>query len=120
MRFSVVVLALFFGGVVLTPAQGGVAGDWNLSFNTPGGTREAAMTVKVDGETLSGSMTSTEGGETPFKGTVNGNRFTLKMDVQTANGTFAIVINGEVDGDAMTGTMDFGQGTGEFTGKRKN
>ena len=120
MRHRLAVLAFFIGAATWAPAQGGVAGDWNLSFNTPGGTREAAMNVKVDGETLTGSVTSTEGGETPFKGTVKGDTFAFTMDVQTPNGTFSIVINGEVDGDAMKGTMDFGQGTGEFTGKSKN
>ena len=119
MRHLPVVFALIVGAASSTPAQS-VAGGWNLSFNTPNGTREAVMNLKVEGETLTGSLTSTEAGEIPFKGTVKGDTFTFTMDVQTANGTFSIVINGEVDGDAMKGTMDFGQGTGEFTGKRKN
>ncbi len=119
MRVWLVVLAVTFG-TALTMAQGGVAGDWNLSFNTPNGTREAAMHANVDGDTLIGSLTSTEAGEMAFKGTVKGNTFAFTLDVQTSSGTFVIAINGEVDGDAMRGTMDFGQGTGEFTGKRKN
>jgi hypothetical protein len=31
----------------------------------------------------------------------------------------SIGLDGEVTGDAMKGTMNFGQGTGEFTGTRK-
>ena len=50
---------------------------------------------------------------------MNGKTFTLKMDVQTANGTFAIVINGEVDGDAIDGDDGFWTGDGGVYGEEE-
>ena len=119
MRSSLLAIALVVAGTLsLSSAPSGVAGDWMLTFNTPGGTREAAATFKVDGETLTGTMSSTAG-ETPLKGTVKDNAFTFTMEVVTQGGLLSISMKGEVDGDSLKGTMDFGQGTGDFTGKRK-
>jgi hypothetical protein len=75
--------------------------------------------MKVDGDALSGTIAS-EMGEVPFKGTAKGNSFNASFNVDTPNGSFTIGITGEVDGDAMKGTLDYGQGTGDFTGKRKS
>jgi len=58
-------------------------------------------------------------GEVPFKGTAKGNTFNASFNVDTPNGSFTIALSGEIDGDGMKGVLDFGQGTGEFTGKRK-
>jgi hypothetical protein len=105
--------------IALPSAQSSVAGDWTLTFNTPGGTREASASFKVDGDKVTGTMNSAEGGETLLTGTAKGNTFNVTMEVNTPNGVFSISLTGEVDGDSMKGTLDFGQGTGEFTGKRK-
>lgn len=119
MRLSILVVAIaLLGSATFVSAQSGVAGDWTLTFNTPGGAREASATFKVDGDTLTGTLTGPQG-ELPFKGTVKGATFTFTLDVQTQQGTMSIGIAGDVDGDSMKGTMDFGQGTGDFTGTRK-
>src|SRR5919204_5417890 len=99
-------------------AQSGVAGNWTLVFQTPNGAREANAVMKVDGDKLTGIISS-EAGEAKLEGKVKGQTFNVSLEVQTPNGVLTIAINGEVDGDAMKGTMDFGQGTGEFTGTRK-
>lgn len=117
MRFLLsMALAVTLSGSVF--AQSGVAGNWTLTFQTPNGAREANAVMKVDGGKLIGTIAS-EAGEAKFEGTVEGNTFKISMDVQTPNGIITIGINGEVDGDAMKGKMDFGQGIGEFTGARK-
>ena len=100
-------------------AQSGLAGDWAMSFNTPMGTLDASATMKVDGDKISGTMRS-EAGEVPFTGSVKGKTFTLSFDVQTPNGNFSITMNGEQNGDELKGTFDFGQGTGDWSGKRKS
>jgi hypothetical protein len=120
MRFGALLLAaaLALSGAIIS-AQSGVAGNWTISFNTPDGTREATMTAKVDEGALSGTLAS-EMGEVTFKGTAKGNTFTAAFTVDTPNGSFSISMTGDVDGDSVKGVLDFGQGTGEFTGKRKN
>lgn len=112
------VAAVLLTSAVFVSAQSTVAGNWTLTFNTPNGSRETAAVFKVDGETLTGTLTS-DMGEMAFKGKTKDNTFTISLDVQTQNGTLTIGITGEVTGDTLKGVMDFGQGTGEFTGKRK-
>ena len=100
-------------------AQDGLNGNWAMTFNTPMGALDASATFKVDGEKVSGTMSS-QAGEVPFNGTVKGTTFTINFDVQTQNGNVSITMNGEQTGDDLKGTFDFGQGTGDWTGKRKN
>jgi hypothetical protein len=119
MRITLAALALVFGALTFSSAQSGVAGDWAVTFNSPQGARDATMTMKVDGTAVTGSIAS-EIGDIPVKGTAKGNTFNLTMDVQTPNGNLSISMTGEVTGDSIKGTLDFGQGTGDFTGKRKN
>jgi hypothetical protein len=117
MRF-LLPLMLVMAIAVPAGAQSGVAGNWTLTFQTPNGAREANAVMKVDGDNLTGVISS-EAGEVKFEGKVKGQTFNVSLEVQTPNGVLTIGINGEVDGDSMKGTMDFGQGTGEFTGTRK-
>jgi hypothetical protein len=119
MRFFALLVAATLTAPALISAQSGVAGNWAVSFDTPNGAREVTMAMKVDGDALTGTIAS-EIGEVPFKGTAKGNTFNVSFNVDTPNGSLAIGITGEVDGDAMKGTLDYGQGTGDFTGKRKN
>jgi len=115
---------LFVGLVGLlalaTPsAQSTLSGNWAMTFNTPMGALDASAAIKVDGDKLSGTMSS-QAGEVPFTGTVKGATFTLNFDVQTPNGNVSITMNGEQNGDELKGTFDFGQGSGDWSGKRKS
>lgn len=113
-----IVVALILALTPTTSAQSGVAGAWDLSFNTASGARSGSATFKVDGEKLTGSLLS-EAGEIPLEGTVKENSFKVTFSVPTSSGTLSISMSGEVDGDSIKGTFDYGQGGGDFTGKRK-
>jgi hypothetical protein len=93
-------------------------GIWDVSFNTPNGTITAALTLKKDGEKLTGSIAGPQG-EVAIEGTQKDKAVVVNFSVQTPNGPFAIVMNGNQDGDAIAGTMDFGQGQAEWIGKRR-
>lgn len=113
-------IAMLVALVVLTAApvaQGDLNGGWSLSFTTPNGNLDASATFKQDGEELTGTMSGPQG-DVPLKGTVKGKTFTFTIDVQGPNGQLPIQLNGEYDGDAIKGTFDFGQGMGDWTGKR--
>ena len=118
MRLSLVVLlAVFFGFVAAPQAQNGVDGKWALQFETPMGSLDAAATFKTDGETLTGTMES-QAGSTELKGTVKGKVIDFTMNIQSPQGDISIKLNAELEGDSLKGTFDFGQGTGNWTGKR--
>ena len=103
--------------IVAARAQSPVDGTWALVFETPMGTLDASATFATDGEALTGTMES-QAGSTSFKGTVKGNTIEFVMNVSTPNGDFSVYMTGEVEGDTIKGTFDFGQGTGTWSGKR--
>jgi hypothetical protein len=120
MRLSLVVALIAVAGLAATPrAQGGIDGNWALTFDTPMGSLDASATFKTDGDALSGTMDS-QAGSTSFKGTVKGKTISFVMNVSTPNGDMSIQMDAEVEGDTIKGTFDFGQGTGTWTGKRSN
>ena len=118
MATFVFTLALAVGLVSPAWAQADMSGGWTLTFQGPQGPVDAAATFKQDGEKIYGHADRPAGrnaGDRPIKEKA----FTFLLAVQTQQGEMSIKIAGEVDGDALKGTFDFGQGTGEFTGKRK-
>lgn len=98
-------------------AQSGVDGNWALTFETPMGMLEASATFKSDGETLSGSIQS-QAGATTLTGTIQGTEISFVINVPTPQGDMSIQLTGEVIGDEMKGSFDFGQGAGNWSGKR--
>ena len=118
MRLTLLIALVAALGFVATPqAQGGVDGSWALTFDTPMGSLDATATFKTAGDELTGTMES-QAGSTSFKGTVKGNTIQFVMNVSTPNGDMSIQMDGELEGDAIKGTFDFGQGTGTWVGKR--
>jgi hypothetical protein len=101
-------------------AQGtDAAGTWDVTFTTPNGPMAVSLTLKKDGEKLTGSIAGPQG-EVAVQGTQKEKAVVVNFSVQTPNGPFAIAMNGSQDGDAINGTMDFGgQGQSEWSGKRR-
>ena len=120
MRLTAIAALIALSGFAATPAaQTAVDGKWALTFDTPMGSLDASATFKTEGEELTGTLES-QAGSTSFKGTVQGSAFSFVMNVTTPNGDMSIQMDGEVDGDNIKGTFDFGQGVGTWSGKRAN
>lgn len=91
-----------------------LTGKWNLSVVSAGGTGNPVFTLKQDGEILSGTYKG-KWGDAPCKGNVKGNDFEINYTL----GGVTVVYKGKVDGNKMTGKVDFGgQGSGDFTGEK--
>jgi hypothetical protein len=120
MRLTFLIVLIAAIGFVTTPrAQGGVDGTWAFTFETPMGMLDATATFKSNGEELTGTMTS-QIGSTDFKGTVKGSAINFIMNVSTPDGDAMVSVSGELEGDAMKGTFDFGAGAGNWSAKRSN
>ncbi|MBA3271141.1 MAG: hypothetical protein H0T71_11585 [Acidobacteria bacterium] len=118
MKVSLAVALIALVGLVATPrAQGGVDGNWAVTFDTPMGAMDATASFKSDGEELTGTLES-QAGSTTFKGTIKATTLNFVMNINTPQGDLSIQMTGELDGDAIKGTFDFGQGTGAWTAKR--
>ena len=103
---------------VAPAAQNNLTGNWAVSFTTPQGNMDATATFKQEGEALSGTISGPQGDVSFTAGSVKGKIFTFNIEVQSPNGPLSIKLDGEYEGDSITGTFDFGQGTGEWSGKR--
>jgi hypothetical protein len=108
------------GGRGATPTAADLSGMWNLIFSTgDGGTQEstANFSVSPDGS-LSGTLNSQLGTAQITKGQVNGNRFSMTLSISMNGGITDVNATGTVNGDSLSGTLDFNGYSVDFTGKR--
>ena len=95
-----------------------VDGDWNLTMTTPMGERDATLSLKISGDTLTGTQGAEGNSAEIFDGTVNGNDVAWKVSI-TNPMPLTLEFTGKVSGDSMSGEMGIGpMGSFPFTGKR--
>ncbi len=118
--FAAMMLAMFF---VLVPTAGAaetakVAGEWNLTVETPNGTGTPSVIFKQDGGTLTGTYKGRMG-ESELKGTVTGNDIKWTVTLHPQGQDLTVEYSGTVDGDTMKGKVSSAMGEATFTGKKK-
>jgi hypothetical protein len=95
-----------------------VTGQWDVTINSPLGTRHVKGIFKQEGETISGSLRSAER-ELATHGTLNGSAISLTYTVQLDGSDVPIGLTGLVDGDFIKGSAEFGSGDqGDWAAKR--
>lgn len=103
---TVIVSALLLGSVVAF-AQTSVAGEWDGSFDTPGGARPFKIVLKVDGENLTGTAKRSSG-DVPLSGTIKGDQISFSYTINYGGNDLTLMYSGTVAGDSMSGTVSFG------------
>ena len=68
MTYRSIALAIVLLAAPYAEAQSAVAGVWKLTFQTDQGAVESDMTLKQDGQKVTGTLTSPQG-EAPLEGT---------------------------------------------------
>jgi hypothetical protein len=103
----------------LTPVQAPqIAGEWDASYNTPGGPRSFKIVFTVKGDSLSGTVKRSDG-EVPLKGTIKGDQVNFSYTIAYNNEALTLTISAKVTGDTMAGTVDFaGMASEEFSARR--
>ena len=101
--------ALFIIALLISSAFGqtSVAGDWDGSFNTPGGARPFKIVLKVDGEKLTGTAKRSSG-DVPITGTIKGDAISFSYTINYGGNDLTLIYSGKVAGDSMSGTISFG------------
>jgi hypothetical protein len=95
-----------------------VDGNWNLVMTTPMGERNATLTLKSSGGTLTGTQGADGNSAEIFDGTVSGDDVAWKVSI-TNPMPLTLEFTGKVSGDAISGEMGIGfMGSFPFTGKR--
>ncbi len=112
------------GGAPAAPAQGekpaDVSGAWAMQVDIGGNVVTPGLTLKQDGEKLTGTYSSQMLGEQPLTGTIKGNDITFGFQASFDGNAVKVTYTGKVDKDTMKGSVAFGDlGEGTFTGKKK-
>lgn len=97
-----------------------LTGTWKLTLETQQGTANPTLTLKQEGETLTGTYKGRLG-EAPVKGTVKGNAFKFSIKVNAQGNELQIDYDGTLEADGtIKGKAKFGDfGEGTFTGKKE-
>ena len=95
-----------------------VDGNWNLIMTTPMGERQATLSLKAAGNTLTGTQGAEGNTAEIFDGVVNGDNVTWKVSI-TNPMPLTLEFTGTVAGDNISGEMGIGpMGSFPFTGAR--
>jgi hypothetical protein len=116
-------VALLCGASLVSAGQAGktdVTGKWVFTVETSAGSGTPTLTLKQDGEKLTGHY-SGQLGEADLTGTLKGPDIKITFTGDVQGNAINCVYTGTVDSkDAMKGKVDLvGVGTGTFTAKRQ-
>jgi hypothetical protein len=96
-----------------------IDGTYDVITDTPMGKMESTLTLKTDGDSLSGSTSSAMTGTNEFSGgKVDGNSFEFEMEMNSPMGKFEMTNIGTVDGDNISGEVKTSMGNSAYTGTR--
>ena len=96
-----------------------VDGTYEITVHTPIGDQKNKLTLKTDGNSLSGSSEDAMSGSTTFSdGTVNGNEAKWTMTPQSPMGPMKLDFTATIDGDSISGQAVSMFGPAPFNGKR--
>jgi len=104
-----VILSLVASCLVFVPVASAqsVAGNWDATLQTPGGSRTVRMVFQLKGDTLTGTVKRPTG-DVALTGTVKGNMVKFSYLIDYDGNPMVITITATLAGDAMKGTVDFG------------
>jgi hypothetical protein len=123
----VAALVAFSASVAVVGAQSektkvDVTGSWALEVKTDaGGTTTPSVTLKQEGEKLTGHYSSATLGEADVTGTVKGNNLSFSFNASVQGASLAVTYTGTVESNnSMKGKIALGAlGDGTFTGTKK-
>ena len=97
-----------------------IDGTYNITIKTPLGDQNVKLTLKTDGDTLTGTTESALTGVNEWTdGRVNGNEITWTENAKTPMGPVTLNMKATVEGDKITGQADSPFGPAPFEGSRE-
>ena len=123
MRSVLTGLVLAVSAAAIVPAQTkvDVSGTWTFSVQTDAGTGTPTVTLKQDGDKLTGHYSSATLGEADLTGTIKDKELKFSFSADAQGTALTVTYAGTVeDKDSLKGTVDLGGlASGTFTAKRK-
>lgn len=104
--------------MVLAMATLRTAPDWS-GWSRLGGTREVTLELVVQKSALTGIWSGPQGSQELSGGSIEGTTLSWQVEMEGPMGKMSLNFSSSVEGDAMTGSVEFGsRGSGSFTAKR--
>jgi hypothetical protein len=95
-----------------------VDGNWSITVNTPMGAQQSTLSVKSSGNAFTGTIAGARGSMEVNDGKIDGDTLSWSMQM-TQPMPMTLTYKGKVDGDKISGDVQFGSfGGGTFTGTR--
>ena len=96
-----------------------VDGTYNVEMETPMGKQPGKLTLKTDGNSLSGTFSGAQGEQSFSGGTVSGDDVAWSISMSGAMGQIQLDFKGTVTGDEISGQVQLGSyGSATFKGTR--
>ena len=98
-----------------------LTGKWLFNVTTDAGTGTPTVTLKQQGDSLTGHYSSQTLGEADLKGGIKDRKFTFSFQANVQGTNLLVTYSGNVEGpDALRGTVNLGgQASGTFTAKKQ-
>lgn len=113
-------LAILVLGTALSAQEIDISGDWELTMTTQRGEMTSSMSIVQDSGKITVTMEGRGGGENTGEGTISGNKVEWTITRSTPRGDFTMTYKGTVDGNTMTGEIERGERTIEWTAAKKS
>ena len=117
----VAIVAMSVVGVLAQSSKVDVTGKWTFTVQTDAGSGTPTVTLKQEGEKLTGHYSSQILGEAELTGTVKGQDVKFSFSADAQGTSITVTYTGTIENkDSMKGTVDLGgvaQGT--FAAKRQ-
>ena len=95
-----------------------VTGAWDLTVESQEGTAHPSVTLKQEGERITGTYEGKVGGS--LEGTLKGNEIKFSLTLKFQDASYTVTYTGTVSDNSMKGTVRFGNtGTGSWSAVRK-
>jgi hypothetical protein len=94
-----------------------IQGKWNITIKTPMGDRSGVLELKVDGKTLTGSLSDGEHHVVISDGQIDGNRLKWKAKI-TKPMSMSFKFSATVDQDRISGDARALLGSATFSGTK--
>jgi hypothetical protein len=95
----------------------GAHGRWNVTIKTPVGDRSGVLDLRVEGSTLTGSLSDGEHHAAISDGRIEGNRLTWSAKIEKPM-RLSLKFKAVVDADRISGSAKYLLGSASFSGTR--
>jgi len=121
MRKALTFAAIVCSLVVAAAQASNLTGKWLFTVETSAGSGTPTVTLKQDGEKLTGHYSSATLGEADLTGTVKGSKITFSFTAEVQGAQLPVTYTGTIENkDSLKGDADLGAvGKGTFTAKRQ-